>query len=133
MESEDKMNEGRRNHETMIALGSQKELNLNGPISGKENCHARSENGRKDLKFDIRIGNDYGLASCKNLKVEGDSEKVKAVETRCLRIEVGSFKNIGKGRRNTIGWSGNTIDRQLIYWKSKIRRGIKMTSLMESI
>ena len=77
--------------------------------------------------------NDYGLTSCKNSKVEGDSEKVKAVETRYVRIEVQRFKNIGEVRRNTIGWSGTKIDWQLIYWKSEIRRGIKMTRSIESI
>ena len=95
----------------------------------------RSKNERKDLKIAICVGNDYdyGLTSCESSKVEGDSEKVIAVETRCVRIEVRRFKKIGDGRRNTIGWSGNKINRQMIYWKSKIRRGIKMTRSMESI
>ena len=113
MESEVEMNKERCDHRTMIALGSQKELRSNGSTSDKENHYTRSKNEDKDLKIAIRVGNDYGLTSCENLKVEGDSGKVKAVETRC-------FKNIGEGRRNTIGWSGNKIDQQLIYWKSKI-------------
>ena len=82
------------------------------------------------MKFENFVGNDYGLTPCKNLKVEGDNEKAKAVETRCVWIEVRQIKKIGEGRRNTIGWSGNKINRQLIYWKSKIRRGIQMTRSM---
>ena len=58
MESEVKTNEGRRDHGTMLALGLQKELNLNELISGKENCYARSKNGRKDLKTEFCIDND---------------------------------------------------------------------------
>jgi len=120
MESEVEMNEGRCVYGTMIASGLQKELESNGSISGKENCYARSMNGRKDLKIEICVGNDYGLTSCENSEVEGDSEKLIAVEIRCVQIEVWRFKNIGEGRRNTIGWSGSKINRQLIYWKSKI-------------
>ena len=133
MGSEVEMNEERCDLGTMIALGSQKELRLNGSTSGKENCYTRSKNERGDLKIAIRVGNDYGLTSCENLKVEGDSGKVKAVETRCVLIEVWCFKNIGEERGNMIGWSGNKIDQQLIYWKLEIRRGIKMTRSMESI
>ena len=50
MESEVGTNGRRRDHGTMIALGSQKELESNGLISGKENCYARSKNGQEDLK-----------------------------------------------------------------------------------
>ena len=94
MESEGKTNKRRRDHWTMIASRSQKELQSNGSIIKKENRHARPKNGRNDLKFEICIGIDYGLASCKNPKVKGDSEKVKAVETRCVWIKVRRFKNI---------------------------------------
>ena len=120
MESEVEMNEGRCVYGTMIASGSQKELRSNGSTNGKENCYTRSKNERKDLKIEICVGNDYGLTSCENSKVEGDSEKGKAVETKCVRIEVRRFKNIGEGRRNMIGWSGNKTKWQLVYWKSKI-------------
>ena len=75
MGHEIEMNEGRRDHGRMIALGSQKELRLNRPTSGKENCYTRSKNERKDLKIASCVGNDYGLTSCENLKVEGDSKK----------------------------------------------------------
>ena len=75
MESKVKMNKGRHGHGTMIALRSQKELKSKGSISGKENLYMRSKNGREDLKIEICVVNDYGLASCKKLKVEGDSEK----------------------------------------------------------
>ena len=67
-----------------------------------------------------------------NLKVKGDNENVKAVETRCVRIEVRRFKKFGEGRINTMGWSGNKTDQYLIYWKSKIHWGINMTRSMES-
>ena len=82
------MKEGRQDHGTMVALVLQKKPTSIGSISGKDNHYARSQNGREYLKFGICVGNDYGLVSCKNLKVEGDSEKVKAVETRCVQIEV---------------------------------------------
>ena len=75
MESEVETNKGRRDHGTMIALGSQKELKSNGLISGKDNRYATSKNGRRDLKIEICVSNKYGLASCKNWKVKGDSEK----------------------------------------------------------
>ena len=132
MGSEVEMNEERCDHRTMIASGSQKELRSNGSTSGKENRYTRSKNEHEDLKIALFVSNDYGLTSCKNSKVEGDSEGVIAVETRCVWIEVWRFKQIGEGRRNTIGWSGNKINRQLLYWKSKIPRGIKMTRSMES-
>ena len=87
----------------MNYFGSQKELRSNRLISGKENHYSRSKNGHEDLKIEICIGNDYGLTSCDNSKVKGDSGKVKAVETRCVRIEIRrSRKKIGEGRRNTI-------------------------------
>ena len=96
----------------MIALGLQKELQSNRSISGKENRYARSKKGRKDLKIEICVGIDYGPTSCKNLKVEGDSEKVKTVETKCVRIKVRLLrKKVGEGRRDTVGWSGNKDDR----------------------
>ena len=121
MESEVEANKGRRDHGTMIASGLQKNLKSNGSISRKENRYARFKTGRKDLKVKIRVGNDCGLVTYKNSKVERDSEKAKAVETRCVRIKVHRFKKIGEGRRHMIGWVGNKINRQLIYWKSKIR------------
>ena len=59
---------------------------------------------------------------------------MKAFETKCVRIEVWrSRKKIREGKRNTIGWLGDKNDRQLIYWKSNIRRGRKMTRSTESI
>ena len=119
MESEVKTNKGRRDHGTMIALGLQKELQSNRSISGKENRYARSKKGRKDLKIEICVGIDYGPTSCKNLKVEGDSEKVKTVETRCVWIKVWRLENIGEGRRHIFGWLGN---KSSFIRKSKIFR-----------
>ena len=117
----------------MIASRSQKEMESIGSISRKENRYARSKNGRRDLKIQIFVGNDYGLTSCENVKIMGDSERLKAVETRCVRIKVRRFENIGEGRRNTIGWSVNKNNRQLINWKSKMFRGIKMNRSKQSI
>ena len=118
----------------MIDLGSQKELKSIGLISGKENRYLALKNGRKDLKIEIFVGIKYGLTSCKNSKVEGDSKIAKAVETSCVRIEIRWLrKKIGEGRINMIGWTGNKTDRQLIYWKSKIHWGDKMTRSTESI
>ena len=37
----------------------------------------RLKNGHTDLKIEIHVGIYYGLTSCKDLKVEGDSENVK--------------------------------------------------------
>ena len=125
MGSEVEMNEERCDHRTMIASGSQKELRSNGSTSGKENRYTRSKNKRGDLKIAIRVGNDYGLTSCKNSKIKGDSKQMRAVETKCVRIEIRQLrKKIGERRSNIIGWSGNNIDQQLIYWKSRICRGI---------
>ena len=87
-----------------------------GLISGKDKCYVRPKNGRKYLKFEICVGNDYGLALCENLKVKGESEEVKLVETRCMQIEVWQSKRkIGEGRRHMIGWLGNTNNWQLIH------------------
>ena len=61
MESELEMNEGRRDHRTMIASGPQKEMASIGSISQKENRYTRSKKGREDLEFEICVGNGYGL------------------------------------------------------------------------
>ena len=63
----------------------------------------------------------------------GRQLNMKALESRCVQIKVRQFKKIGEGRRNTMGWSGDKNDRQLIYWKSKIYHGIKMTISLELI
>ena len=59
---------------------------------------------------------------------------MKAIQMRFERIEMWqSRKKIGEGRIDTIGWSGNKTDWQLIHWKLKIRWGIKMTRSIELI
>ena len=118
-------------------FGVAEETELIGPISRKKTDCARPKNKWEDFKSGICVGNDDGFKLCKNLKVEENSERVKAVETTSRVwpwIKVWrSRKKIAEGRRNTIGWAGNEDVRQFVYWKLKICRGIKMARTIKSI
>jgi hypothetical protein len=49
------------------------------------------------------------------------AKKRKVAEKRCMPIGAWRFKKRSENEEGkTTRWSGNTTDRQMIYWKSKI-------------
>ena len=69
--------------------GHRRNLNQIKSISGKENCYARSKNGCKDLKFEICVGNKYGLTSLEILKVKEDNERGKQLKSDACGLKCG--------------------------------------------